>query len=442
MPAVARDARPHKRKGFWYLIRRVPRQFAAYDDRPLVQVSTGIRIADDPRAYRATATIKKLDAELMRYWEDKRAGRDPDAEARYARARQTAQELGFSYAPAPEAARLPVEDILRRIETLEARKSVERAPEIVALLGGEAPPAIMIATLVEEFERVILASLAKKSERQRKKWRVARESALATFIDVIGGDRAVTAVTRTDVIAFRSFWQERIVNGEVEIDTANKSIGRVASMFKAIDQNKQLGLPKIFDNLRIRGGKERQRIAFAPEFVQAKILAEGTFADVNAEARRVVYLVTETGVRLSEACNLSRTTIRLDAPVPHIQVRPEGREIKTDHSQRDIPLVGVALLAMREQPDGFPRYRDKADSLSALVNQALEARGLRPEPGQTLYSLRHTFEDRLTAVEAPEKVVAALMGHKWHRPRYGLGPSLEQKREWLKRIAFRPPSIV
>jgi hypothetical protein len=48
-----------------------------------------------------------------------------------------------------------------------------------------------------------------------------------------------------------------------------------------------------------------------------------------------------------------------------------------------------------------------------------------PIPGQTLYSLRHTFEDRLTAVEAPEKVVAALIGHKWHRPRYGLGPSLE-----------------
>jgi hypothetical protein len=44
--------------------------------------------------------------------------------------------------------------------------------------------------------------------------------------------------------------------------------------------------------------------------------------------------------------------------------------------------VGVALMAMREQPDGFPRYRDKADSLSALVNQALDARKLRPEPGQ------------------------------------------------------------
>jgi hypothetical protein len=145
----------------------------------------------------------------------------------------------------------------------------------------------------------------------------------------------------------------------------------------------------------------------------------------------------ETGLRLSEAVNLSRETIRLNAAVPHLCVAPEGRHIKTDESRREIPLVGVALMAMRAQPDGFPRYRDKADVLSALVNKALDARGLRPELGQSLYSLRHTFEDRLTAVDAPDKIIACLMGHKWSRPRYGVGPSLEHQREWLERIAFR-----
>ena len=80
--------------------------------------------------------------------------------------------------------------------------------------------------------------------------------------------------------------------------------------------------------------------------------------------------------------------------------------------------------------------------LSALVNKALTTRGLRPEKGQSLYSLRHTFEDRLTAVDAPDKIIACLMGHKWSRPRYGVGPSLEHKRDWLDRIAFRSPSSV
>jgi hypothetical protein len=155
-----------------------------------------------------------------------------------------------------------------------------------------------------------------------------------------------------------------------------------------------------------------------------------------------INLIVETGLRLSEAINLSRATIRLGVAVPHICIAPEGRNIKTDKSRREIPLVGVALLAMRAQPDGFPRYRDKADVLSALVNKALDSRGLRPQLGQSLYSLRHTFEDRLTAVDAPDKIIACLMGYKWSRPRYGVGPSLEHKREWLARIAFRPPSTV
>lgn len=31
------------------------------------------------------------------------------------------------------------------------------------------------------------------------------------------------------------------------------------------------------------------------------------------------------------------------------------------------------------------------------------------------------------------------MGHKWIRTKYGSGPTLSQKQEWLERIAFKPP---
>jgi hypothetical protein len=64
-------------------------------------------------------------------------------------------------------------------------------------------------------------------------------------------------------------------------------------------------------------------------------------------------------------------------------------------------------MAMREQPDGFPRDRDKA-----VRSRPLSIRPLRPG-GLRAYTVR------LTAVEAPEKIVAALMGHKWHRPASG-----------------------
>ncbi len=51
---------------------------------------------------------------------------------------------------------------------------------------------------------------------------------------------------------------------------------------KAIDESKQLGLPKVFDKLRMGGGKDNQHVAFAPEHVQAKFLAEGMFDELNA----------------------------------------------------------------------------------------------------------------------------------------------------------------
>jgi integrase len=442
MAGMRRATRPHKRKGYWYLVRRVPVTFASHDRRGLVILSTGIRIADDPRGQAAREAVSKLDAGLFRYWADLKAGRDPDADGRYMEAVETARSVGVDYLPAREVARLPVADLVRRLERVDDGGKVEQPKLISGVLGGEQPPPLTLSALRETFERINAVRLASKSERQMRRWRLQRDAAVETFIGVLGGDRPITELTRTDVLALRLHWQDRVVRGEVEVDTGNKGITRVGGMFRAINENLMLGLPPIFEKTSISGGKDNQRVAFRADFVQTKFMANGAFDDLNAEARRIIYLVAETGLRLSEAANLSRETIRFDADVPHVQVRPDGREMKTHQSRRDVPLVGVALMAMRAQPEGFPRYRDKADSLSALVNKALEVRGLRPEPGQSLYSLRHTFEDRLTAVEAPEKVVAALMGHKWHRPRYGLGPSLEQKREWLKRIAFRPPTSV
>ena len=49
---------------------------------------------------------------------------------------------------------------------------------------------------------------------------------------------------------------------------------------------------------------------------------------------------------------------------------------------------------------------------------------------------------KVTAVEAPEKLIAALMGHKYSRPKYGAGPSLKQRQEWMEKIAFTPPAHV
>ncbi len=90
---------------------------------------------------------------------------------------------------------------------------------------------------------------------------------------------------------------------------------------------------------------------------------------------------------------------------------------------------------MQLRPNGFPRYQDKSSSLSALVNKFLRNNGLRPTKDHTVYSLRHSFKDRLVAAEAPD----SLMGHKTYKPKYGKGPPLELKVKFLERIAFTCP---
>lgn len=99
-------------------------------------------------------------------------------------------------------------------------------------------------------------------------------------------------------------------------------------------------------------------------------------------------------------------------------------------------LVGASLYAFRELGNGFDRYYSKPDQLSANLNKYLRDHDLLPSENHTVYSLRHSFEDRLTAVEPPDKVQAALMGHRYDRPRYGDGPSLKQKLKWLQKITL------
>jgi len=115
-------------------------------------------------------------------------------------------------------------------------------------------------------------------------------------------------------------------------------------MFRAINESKQLNFPSIFERVRIRGGKDNQRVAFPPVFVQLRMLGDGVFDDRNPEARRVIYAIVETGLRFPRPSTsfVRNDTTERSCPA---SLRRAGRHIKTDESRREIPLLGVALMA-------------------------------------------------------------------------------------------------
>ena len=127
--------------------------------------------------------------------------------------------------------------------------------------------------------------------------------------------------------------------------------------------------------------------------------------------------------------------IHLDHAVPHISIEAEGRQLKSVHAKRIIPLAGISLAAFRECQSGFPRYRDNP-GLSDTVNKFLRENGLLETPGHTLYSLRHSFEDRMLAAKVGDRIRRDLFGHSLSRERYGKGASLEHLLEVVQAIAF------
>jgi len=150
----------------------------------------------------------------------------------------------------------------------------------------------------------------------------------------------------------------------------------------------------------------------------------------------------ESGARPSEIVNLTAAQIVLDVSIPFIHIRAEGRVLKTEHSERDIPLVGLALEAMKRRPGGFPRYFDKGSNLSATLMKYFGNHGLLPTDKHKIYSFRHSFKDRLKAVEAPEELIDEMMGHRTDKPKYGDGYGLALKLKYLQLIALTPTAGV
>jgi integrase len=67
----------------------------------------------------------------------------------------------------------------------------------------------------------------------------------------------------------------------------------------------------------------------------------------------------------------------------------------------------------------------------------MKSAGLRPTKDHTVYSLRHSFQDRIENAEASDRMQADLMGHEFGRPAYGDGAEMKRRQAFLNKIKFR-----
>jgi len=167
---------------------------------------------------------------------------------------------------------------------------------------------------------------------------------------------------------------------------------------------------------------------------------------LDDDARWLIALISDTGMRLSEAAGLAVKDLKFDEKIPYIDLKPHPwRPLKTPKSSRQIPLVGASIWAAKQAAKEaksqflFDRYTNNlstnSNSASAALNQWIRN---RLPSGSVIHSFRHSMRDRLRAVECPSDIVDAIggwatqgVGHT-----YGSGYPLEVRHRWLSQVVL------
>ncbi|MCE5972453.1 tyrosine-type recombinase/integrase [Sinirhodobacter sp. WL0062] len=418
-----------RRSGTYYIRKRVPKRYGPIEYRDHVWIS--LKTDSESLARQKAVTVW---ADMIGAWEAKLAGNVDDYEERLAAARELSARRGFEYMPAPTVAKLPIHQILDRVESVLNSRGQIDALEAEALLGGVEPPKITVSRALEHYWKIAAPKAAGKSEDQVRRWKNPKMKAVKNFIRV-NGDVDIAEITTPDLYDFRAWWWDRIMEEGLSANSANKDLVHLSSIVKTVARAKAITLKFSTEGLTIDEGKKNTRPPFSVEWIKEKILAAGALDGLNLEARCIVLAMVNTGARPSEIAGLKAHHIHLDGEVPYIEIRPEGRKLKSVYSERVIPLAGVSLEAMRLCTNGFPRYFD-SPSLSATVNKYLREHDLLETVEHSLYGLRHSFEDRMLAAGVDERIRRDLFGHRLNRERYGRGADLSQLLALVNRIAI------
>ena len=172
---------------------------------------------------------------------------------------------------------------------------------------------------------------------------------------------------------------------------------------------------------------------------------------INDDMRWLLALISDTGLRLSEAAGLCKDDLILHHEIPHLIVQAHPwRTLKTSSSERKIPLVGASLWAAKRITDNetnaryaFPRYnrsdQTNGNSASAALNKWLK--NYVPE-NCSIHSFRHSMRDRLRAVNCPSEMIDQIGG--WSKDTvgqgYGMGYDLISLRDTLLKILVNTPA--
>ena len=260
------------------------------------------------------------------------------------------------------------------------------------------------------------------------------------LIDAIG-NKDISSYTSSDGSKFREY----LLTKGLALSSTKRAFASLRPMINLMIQEHGLDIKNPLMNTYMPDDLNTSK---RPPIPQATVkLIQSVCVEIDDDLRWLIALISDTGMRLAEACGLERSDVVLAGPIPHIIIRPnECRSLKTRASERKVPLVGASLWAAtqafsvphrKDKQLLFPRYtkggKCNANSASAALNKWLKN---YVDEGVVIHSFRHSMRDRLRAVECPSDVVDQIGG--WSRSSvgesYGSGYPMPVLHKWLKMI--------
>ena len=253
------------------------------------------------------------------------------------------------------------------------------------------------------------------------------------------GDLPIDNYSTKDASKFRDFLLDR----GLLISSVKRVFSSVRAIINLVIQEHGLAINNPFAKTYMPEIEEEQKRLPLPVQIIENI--QSLCREYDDDLRWLIVLLSDTGMRLGEGVGLLKSDINLNSEIPHIRLIPHPwRRLKTKSSQRVIQLVNESLWAckriLEHNNDSnfvFPRYTSlkecNTNSASAALNKWLKEKLLND---YVIHGFRHSFRDRLRAIECPTEIIDQLGGWsiKSVGQGYGKGFDLNILYKWIKLI--------
>ena len=245
-----------------------------------------------------------------------------------------------------------------------------------------------------------------------KVFRRGADRNIGSVIQVLG-DRPLDAYSSADAASYRDY----LLNKGLTTNSVKRNFSTIRSIINLCIQEYGLDCRNPFSRVYLPDLNDSKKRKPIP--IENIRQIQKDCMSIDDDVRWLVALISDTGMRLSEAAGLHINDINLDNDIPYIDLKPHPwRGLKTKGSQRQIPLVGASLWAAKRIKEtnshpvyAFPRYNTTSttngNSASAAINKWLKPKV--PE-GCVIHSFRHSMRDRLREVQCPADMIDQIGG--------------------------------